>query len=142
MHPRPFLRAEGLAVLVGCLGAYLWLGGSIPLLVVLALAPDASMAGYLVDGRLGGWGYNLAHTYVGPIALGGLALFFDVRIALLLALIWAGHIGADRLAGFGLKYEDGFANTHLDTQPCPVGLAIEARDRLRGRSGGRLRQRS
>jgi hypothetical protein len=33
--------------------------------------------------------------------------------ALPLALIWANHIGVDRLLGFGLKYGDGFGFTHL-----------------------------
>jgi len=40
--------------------------------------------------------------------------------ALLIALIWAGHIGADRLLGYGLKFESGFTNTHLSTQPDPI----------------------
>ena len=29
------------------------------------------------------------------------------------ALIWANHIGVDRLLGYGLKYSDGFGFTHL-----------------------------
>jgi hypothetical protein len=33
--------------------------------------------------------------------------------ALPVALIWANHIGVDRLLGFGLKYADGFGFTHL-----------------------------
>jgi hypothetical protein len=30
-----------------------------------------------------------------------------------IALIWANHIGVDRLMGYGLKYSDGFGWTHL-----------------------------
>ena len=30
-----------------------------------------------------------------------------------LALIWAAHIGFDRMLGLGLKYEAGFTFTHL-----------------------------
>jgi hypothetical protein len=29
------------------------------------------------------------------------------------AIIWFGHIGMDRLVGFGLKYPDSFQHTHL-----------------------------
>ena len=29
------------------------------------------------------------------------------------ALIWAAHIGFDRLMGYGLKYETAFGATHL-----------------------------
>jgi hypothetical protein len=29
-------------------------------------------------------------------------------------LIWAAHIGMDRVLGFGLKYETRFSDTHLD----------------------------
>jgi hypothetical protein len=28
-------------------------------------------------------------------------------------VIWIGHIGMDRLLGYGLKYDDNFKNTHL-----------------------------
>ncbi len=30
-----------------------------------------------------------------------------------LSLIWGGHIGLDRLVGYGLKLQGGFAYTHL-----------------------------
>jgi hypothetical protein len=30
-----------------------------------------------------------------------------------LALIWLAHIGVDRALGYGLKYPDGFKDTHL-----------------------------
>jgi hypothetical protein len=33
------------------------------------------------------------------------------------ALIWSAHIGIDRALGYGLKYGDGFASTHLG----PIG---------------------
>jgi hypothetical protein len=32
------------------------------------------------------------------------------------ALIWANHIGVDRLLGYGLKYAEGFGWTHLGRQ--------------------------
>jgi hypothetical protein len=53
----------------------------------------------------------------------------DVRVDAVLpvqvALIWIGHIGADRLAGYGLKFETGFRDTHLGVQPAPVAALGE-----------------
>lgn len=126
MEPRHYLRAEGLAVLAVALGGYLALDGPLALLVALALAPDLSMLGYLAGPRLGSLSYNVVHTYVLPLALGAVGVIADVRLALLVALVWAGHIGADRLAGFGLKFESGFEDTHLSTQPRPARLLAES----------------
>ena len=62
------------------------------------------------------WGarsYNAVHTYVVPGALAVSALLLHVHALLPFALIWANHIGVDRLMGYGLKYRDGFGFTHL-----------------------------
>ena len=120
MEPRSFLRIEGLTVLTLALYGYFASDGPIWMLVVLALAPDLSMLGYFAGSRLGSISYNIVHTYTLPLALGAVGLWADIRIALLVALIWTGHIGADRLFGYGLKFESGFKDTHLSTQPAPV----------------------
>lgn len=120
MDPRTFLRLEGLTVLALALYGYFLLDGPLWLLVVLALAPDLAMLGYLAGSRIGSLSYNVAHTYVFPVALGTAGFWLGVPIAVLIALVWAGHIGADRLVGYGLKYESGFKDTHLSTQPTPV----------------------
>lgn len=125
MQPRTFLRVEGLAVLGIALGSYVTLDGPIWLLAVLALAPDVSMIGYLADPKLGSLSYNIVHTYTLPLALGAVGFWADVRLALLVAVVWAGHIGADRLFGYGLKFESGFTNTHLSTQPAPIAAFTE-----------------
>lgn len=126
MEPRTFLRVEGLATLALALGGYFALGGPLWLLVVLALVPDLSMVGYLAGPRLGCLSYNVVHTYTLPLALGALGFWVDVRIALLVALIWTGHIGADRLLGYGLKFESGFKDTHLAMQPAPLESFTES----------------
>lgn len=126
MEPRTFLRIEGLTVLGLALGGYFTLNGPIWMLVVLALAPDLSMLGYLAGSQTGSLSYNVAHTYTLPLALGAVGFWADIRIAVLLALIWIGHIGADRLAGYGLKFESGFEDTHLSTQPAPVAAVTES----------------
>ena len=111
--PRRLLHLEGLAVLVGALALYFEAGYGWLLLVVLFLAPDLSMVGYLGGPRVGALTYNLAHTYVGPIALGLVGVLGDVNLATQLALIWLAHIGLDRTLGYGLKYPTAFKDTHL-----------------------------
>lgn len=125
MNPRQFLRIEGLAVFAVSLALYLDLGGPLWLLAVLALAPDLAMIGYLAGPRVGSHSYNVVHTYAVPLALGAFGVWTGTRLATLVALVWAGHIGADRLVGYGLKYESGFKDTHLSTQPVPVAALAE-----------------
>lgn len=107
------LRAEGLAVLVAALVLYFDSGYGWVLLVVLALAPDLSMAGYLAGRRAGALAYDAAHTYVLPVALAMGGVLGGLDLAVQLALIWLAHIGADRLLGYGLKYPTHFKDTHL-----------------------------
>jgi hypothetical protein len=111
--PARLLRLEGLAVAAGALVLYVdgdhgWLA-----FVVLILAPDLAILGYLAGNRVGALAYDLAHTYVGPVALGVAGVVGGSELALELALIWLVHIGVDRLLGYGLKYPTGFKDTHL-----------------------------
>jgi hypothetical protein len=53
------------------------------------------------------------HNLVFPIALGTAGLLADPGSAVAVALIWAAHIGVDRLVGYGLKYPTAFKDTHL-----------------------------
>ena len=122
MTPVHFLRLEGLAVLAGAAAVYHDLGGPLWLFVVLFLAPDLSMLAYLAGPRTGSLAYNLVHTYALPLGLAGMAAWTGSAPALQVAAIWAAHIGADRLAGFGLKFESGFRDTHLGRQPNPAAL--------------------
>jgi hypothetical protein len=114
MNPRQILRAEGFAVFVAATAAYLLgLDGAMWLYLLLLFAPDLSMLAYLAGPRLGSYGYNLAHTYVAPLALAGLGLWLAVPTAVLVALVWAAHVGMDRSLGYGLKHATGFRDTHL-----------------------------
>ena len=108
---RLWLRLEGLAVLA--LAAYLYARGghSWVLFAALVLVPDLSFAGYLAGPRAGAAVYNALHSYIGPLALAVALLATDHSPAV--ALIWAAHIGFDRLMGYGLKYPTGFGDTHL-----------------------------
>ena len=116
MNPKPLLHVEGAAVFVAALFVYQHNHGSWILFILLFLLPDISMIGYAINARVGAAIYNTIHTYVGPLVLGGYALFTGRPLPLLLALIWAAHIGFDRCLGFGLKYSSRFKDTHLDAK--------------------------
>ncbi len=111
--PGALLRVEGALVAAGAIAAYVQLRGAWWLFLLLALAPDLSMLGYLADQRAGAVAYNVVHTYLLPGALLAAGLIFDVRGAVLVALIWLAHIGIDRLLAYGLKYPTAFQDTHL-----------------------------
>lgn len=117
-----FLRLEGVAAFVVGLAAFLTLDGPLWLLAVLALAPDLSMVAYLAGPRVGAVGYNAVHTYVAPLALAAVGLTFGLPTATRVAAVWAAHIGADRALGYGLKFDSGFRDTHLTTQPAPLAV--------------------
>lgn len=108
-----FLRLEGLAVAAVSAVLYERTDASWWLFAALWLTPDLSMLGYLAGSCKGARTYNAVHTYVLPavLALSGLLLHADALLPF--ALIWANHIGVDRLMGYGLKYSDGFGFTHL-----------------------------
>ncbi len=111
--PRLLLHVEGLAVAAAALALYLHLDFGWLLLVVLALAPDLSMLGYLAGARAGAVAYDAAHTSALPLALSTAGVLAGSDLPVQLALIWLVHIGADRLLGYGLKYPTGFEDTHL-----------------------------
>ena len=110
---RAILRLEGAASFATSAALYAHTGLSWPLFVVLFLAPDLAMLGYLMGPRIGAIAYNAAHTHplALPLALTGFLLGWPAALAV--ALIWIAHVGFDRALGFGLKYPAGFGETHL-----------------------------
>jgi hypothetical protein len=111
--PRLLLRAEGAALLLVAALLYGDTGAPWWLFALLFLAPDLSFLGYLAGARIGAIVYNGAHSLIGPAALGVAGLLLAHKLAIALALIWAAHIGFDRVLGYGLKYAAGFGFTHL-----------------------------
>jgi hypothetical protein len=110
---RILLRLEGVVLFAGMTLLYgLW-EGSWWVYAVLFLAPDLSFAAYLGGPRVGAILYNAAHSYLGPVALMTIGLAMAAPLTLSLAMIWLAHIGIDRALGYGLKYQTGFAFTHL-----------------------------
>lgn len=111
--PRLLLAGEGIAVGAAAVSIYFYADYPWWLLVVLVLAPDLSMLGYLAGPRVGAACYDAAHTYLGPVVLGAIGVITGTDAASEIALIWLTHIGADRALGYGLKYPSAFNDTHL-----------------------------
>jgi hypothetical protein len=110
---RWILRAEGAASMAVCCGFYALTEFGWGFFALLFLVPDLSMLFYLIGPRIGAVAYNAAHSTVGPMLLGLAGFVLGIGPLPPLALIWAGHIGFDRMLGFGLKYPQAFGYTHL-----------------------------
>lgn len=107
------LRLEWAAVLFAAIAVYVFSGGSWQLFVLLILAPDLAMLGYLAGPAVGAMIYNALHILVWPVILFFAGLYADNAIAMQVAAIWVAHIAMDRALGYGLKLPTGFTDTHL-----------------------------
>ena len=111
--PRFFLRLEGVVLFITSLilfsstHQHWWW---VPLLLLL---PDVFMAGYARSTQLGALIYNIGHTYLLPALLALYGWHSHRPLALAIGLIWLAHIGMDRFAGYGLKYDENFKHTLL-----------------------------
>ncbi len=119
--PNLLLRGEGAVVLAAATYAYAQHGSSWWIFAVLFLAPDIFMLGFLAGNRLGAMTYNFGHTYIVPAILLAAGWFAASPLAVAIALIWIGHIGFDRIIGYGLKYALGFKVTHLSAPSSQQG---------------------
>lgn len=107
------LRLEWAAVLAAAIAGYLFLDGSWQLFVLLILAPDLAMLGYLAGPAVGAVVYNAFHILVWPVVLFLAGLYAGSAVAMQVAAIWTAHIAMDRVLGYGLKLPTGFTDTHL-----------------------------
>jgi Domain of unknown function (DUF4260) len=119
------LRLEATLVVVVALFGYHALGGNWLAFVLLFLVPDVTMAGYLRSPETGAAVYNAGHTYLLPAALALIGWVTGAPLLEQLAMIWAAHIGFDRLLLYGLKYPTGFADSHLGRLGSPKGLRVD-----------------
>lgn len=110
------LRLEGALEFALALLAYRSLGGSWWMFAALFLVPDLSMIGYLANRTLGAVLYNIGHSYLSPAALAVAGYGLNAPWLHGPALIWAAHIGFDRMLGYGLKYRAAFGATHLGSR--------------------------
>ena len=107
------LRSEAAVALGLGIAAYSYLGRSWWVFAALILAPDLSLLGYLRGARVGAWMYDLAHTYVGPVALALIGYGLGQPWLMAGAAVWACHVAIDRLVGYGLKFPADPKDTHL-----------------------------
>ena len=112
---RSLLRLEGLAIMAAATAAFFLSGANPWLYALLFFAPDLSFAAYAINPRIGAAAYNAVHSYVFPLALGGLGWLVGLDLLWQVALILVSHAGFDRSLGYGLKYASGFHQTHLGT---------------------------
>ncbi len=112
-------RIEGGLVFLaaaGIVAAYVVMGPAPAwwVLLLVFFAPDLGFLGYLAGPRVGAVVYNLLHLYgMGLLlAVAGMAGLGNTTL-MLYGLLWVGHVGFDRMMGYGLKEPTGFNDTHL-----------------------------
>jgi len=81
--------------------------------LVLILAPDLSMLGYLFGNKSGAFFYNVFHHKGIALLVYTLGCYLSIETIQLAGIILFAHSAMDRIFGYGLKYEKGFKYTHL-----------------------------
>lgn len=112
-YPPTLLRAEGVMLFVAATALYWREDGSWLVFALAFFLPDLSMVGYFAGSRTGAAVYNAAQSLVVPIMLALTGVVTDTSVLTAAALIWLAHIGFDHAIGYGLKYAEGFKETHL-----------------------------
>lgn len=107
------LRSEELLVTVAAIYVYSFTGYPWWLLAVLFLAPDIGMLGYLAGPRVGAGTYNALHHRGLAAIVAGVGFVATLPVLQLAGVVLFAHASFDRVFGYGLKYGDSFANTHL-----------------------------
>lgn len=81
--------------------------------LVLILAPDLAMLGYIFGNKSGAFFYNLFHHRGIAILIYIVGCYLKMELLQLIGIILFSHSAMDRFFGYGLKYESGFKYTHL-----------------------------
>lgn len=81
--------------------------------LVLILAPDLSMIGYVFGNKTGAFLYNLFHHKGIALLIYALGYYLNIESIQLAGIILFSHSAVDRVFDYGLKYEKGFKYTHL-----------------------------
>ena len=82
---------------------------------IMFLGPDISLLGYLAGNKFGAACYNIFHHKGIAVALILIGFFYNYWLVEVIGIIIFGHSSMDRMAGYGLKYNEGFKFTHLGT---------------------------
>jgi hypothetical protein len=111
--PKILLRVEGAVLFAASIGVFAVQSQPWWLYPALLLVPDVFMLGYLRNTKLGSIIYNLGHSYPAAALVTVLGFLLGSQMTIALGAIWFGHIGWDRMLGYGLKYGTSFKHTHL-----------------------------
>jgi hypothetical protein len=86
---------------------------------LLFFVPDLGMLGYLAGPRLGAFVYNFVHHRALAVTCYATGVWLGMPVLALGGVIIFAHSSLDRAMGYGLKFTDGFNNTHLGTIGSP-----------------------
>ncbi len=81
--------------------------------LVLILAPDLAMLGYIFGNKNGAFFYNIFHHRGIAILVYILGCYLKMELLQLIGIVLFSHSSMDRMFGYGLKFESGFNYTHL-----------------------------
>jgi len=81
--------------------------------LVLILAPDIGMLGYLFGNATGAITYNICHHKGLAILIYLIGVYVSQPLCMLTGIVLFSHAALDRALGYGLKYNKGFKFTHL-----------------------------
>ncbi len=110
-RPRLWLRLDGGVLFVTSVILFALTHQHWWIYPALLFVPDIFMIGYVRNTTIGAFLYNAGHSYLLPSLT--ILLGWHHPLTLAIGLIWLGHVGWDRLFGYGLKYDSGFKHTHL-----------------------------
>lgn len=107
------LKLEELAMFLLGIYAFAHLNFAWWWFVILLLAPDIGMLGYLFGNKIGALCYNSFHHRGVAILFFLIGIYFENPVLQLCGIMLFSHAAMDRIFGYGLKYETGFKFTHL-----------------------------
>jgi len=107
------LKLEELAMFIGSIAFFLYLGNSIVLFLILLFLPDLGMIGYIINTKVGAVTYNVLHHKGIAVLFLLMGFYLNINILIITGIIIFAHSSLDRFLGYGLKYRDSFQNTHL-----------------------------
>lgn len=81
--------------------------------MVLILAPDIEMLGYVFGNKIGALTYNLFHHKGLAIVVYLTGSYLSEPLLQLMGIILFSHAAMDGIFGYGLEYDKGFKYTHL-----------------------------
>ncbi len=110
---KKLLQIEEAALLIVSIYALYFLKVEWWYYLLLVLAPDISMLGYLAGNKVGAVVYNIFHHKGVAILMFLFGIVAQLWIVQVIGILLFGHSSMDRMFGYGLKYFSGFKHTHL-----------------------------